>query len=120
MAMKMAKASEADLRMAMDLCAAFDVLGQRFVPCMPEAIEELGDDDEREAFDRDDDAQCGRALRHLLEVAERGSLSRVIWGMVYLLDPDNRFVDPDGSSLRPYSGKLTVAPEGATATLSRG
>lgn len=100
--MKMAKASEADLNMAMDLCGALDVLGQRFVPCMPEAIELLDADSEREPFDCDDDAQCGRALRHLLEIAERGSLSRVIWGMAVLLDPANRIVDPNADTLEHH------------------
>jgi hypothetical protein len=100
--MKMAKASEADLRMAMDLCSALDLLGQRFIPCMPEAIEQLGPDDEREPFDSDDDAQCGRAMRHLLEIAERGSLMRVVWGMAVLLDPANRMVDSDADTLERH------------------
>lgn len=106
--MKMAKASEADLRMAMQLCGAFDLLGQRFLPCMPEAIEELAEDDESERFDRDDDAQCGRALRHLLEIAERGSLMRVIWGMAVLLDPENRMVDPAADTLELHPDHAAV------------
>jgi hypothetical protein len=93
--MKMAKASEADMRMAMELVAAFDLLGQRFYPCMPEAIEKPDDDCESERFDRDDDAQCGRAMRHLLDLTGSASLSRVIYGMAVLLDPANRCVDPN-------------------------
>lgn len=100
--MKMAKASQADLNMAMDLVNALAALGQRFYPCMPEAIERLGEDDERANFDRDDDAQCGRALRHLLEIAERGSLFRVVWSMVVLLDPRNRCVDPDADTIEHH------------------
>lgn len=100
--MKMAKASEVDMQMAMDLCGALDLLGQRFIPCMPEAIGQLGADDERESFDRDDDAQCGRALRHLLDIADRGSLMRVIWGMAVLLDPANKIVDPGADTLEHH------------------
>lgn len=100
--MKMAKATEVDLQMAKNLCTALDLLGQRFVPCMPEAIESLEGDGESERFDCDDDAQCGRALRHLLEVADRGSLSRVIWGMAVLLDPANKIVDPKADTLEHH------------------
>lgn len=110
--MKMAKASEEDLRMAMDLVGALDALGQRFAPCMPEAIERLKGGRDVERFDSDDDAQCGRALRHLLEVAERGSLSRVIYGMAVLLDPANKVVDPVADSLEHHPE--TVAALAAT------
>mgnify|MGYP000899652354 CR=1 FL=1 len=75
MGMKMAKASEADLQMATDLCNALEALGQRWCPTMPEAIAQTGAEFEFEHFDSDNDAQCGRALRHLLEVAERGSMA---------------------------------------------
>ena len=112
--MKMARASEADMRMAMELCSAMDLLGQRFVPCMPEAIEELGADDESEPFDCDDDAQCGRAMRHLLEIAERGSLMRVIWGMAVVLDPSNELLDPDADTLEKHPktvAALAAQPE---------
>lgn len=98
----MAKASEADLNMAMELCGALDLLGQRFLPCMPEAIEQLRDDDERENFDRDDDAQCGRALRHLLDVANRASLMRVVWGCAVMLDPRNKCVDPNADVIEHH------------------
>jgi hypothetical protein len=100
--MKMAKASEADINMAMELCSALDVLGQRWVPCMPEAIEQLQDDDESEPFDRDDDSQCGRAMRHLLALADRASLSRVVFGCAVMLDPVNRCVDPNADVIEHH------------------
>lgn len=123
--MKMAKASEADLNMAMDLSNALDLLGQRFCPCMPEAIELLGPEDESERFDRDNDKQCGRALRHLLEIADRASLSRVIFGMVVLLDPRNEVVDPgaDTLDLHPKHAeaaamlKVLALPEASTMSV---
>lgn len=100
--MKMAKASDADTNMAMELVNALDMLGQRWAPCMPEAIEKLGDDDESERFDRHEDEQCGRAMRHLLELTERASLSRVIWGAVVMLDPCNKLVDPDTDTIEHH------------------
>lgn len=100
--MKMAKASEADLSMAMDLVNALDSLGQRWAPCMPEQIERLTDERESEPFDRDDDAQCGRAMRYLLDLTDRASLGRVIWGMVVLLDPRNKMVDPNAPTLERH------------------
>lgn len=100
--MKMAKASEADMNMAMELVGALDVLGQRWCPCMPESIERLERDDEREQFDRDDDAQCGRAMRYLLDLTDRASLSRVVWGMAVLLDPRNQCVDPNADTIEQH------------------
>lgn len=100
--MKMAKASQADLDMAMDLCNALESLGQRFAPCMPEAIEKLAPEEDSERFDRDDDEQCGRALRHLLEVTGRASLMRVVWGCAVMLDPLNRCVDPDADTIEHH------------------
>jgi len=107
--MKMAKASEADLQMAMELVNALDVLGQRWVPCMPEAIEELGADDESERFDRHDDRQCGRAMRHLLELTDRASLGRVIWGTVVMLDPSNKLVDPNADTIEHHPDRKDSA-----------
>ena len=100
--MKMAKASEADLNMAMELTSALDVLGQRFCPSMPEAIEQLAEDDEREQFDRYDDEQCGRAMRHLLELTDKASLMRVVFGCVVMLDPRNKCVDPAADTIEHH------------------
>lgn len=107
--MKMAKASQADLDMAMELVCAFESLASRWVPAMPDAIEQLEDDQEHEGFDREDDAQCGRALRYLLDLTDRASLSRVVWGMAVVCDPANRLLDPDADTLEAhpdYTGAL--------------
>jgi hypothetical protein len=114
--MRMAKASEADLSMAMEIGGALDALGHRFLPCMPQAIEKLTDDEDSERFDRDDDAQCGRALRYVLDVADRGSLMRVIWGMAVLLDPANKIVDPSSDTLEHHPD--TVAALAAVSAAS--
>lgn len=106
--MKMAKASEADLNMAMDLCNALDALGQRFCPSMPEAIERRDTDDDGERFDRYDDKQCGRALRHLLDLADRASLMRVVFGCVVMLDPRNRLVDPAADTIEHHPDNVAM------------
>lgn len=101
--MKMAKASEADLQMAMDMSNALDLLGQRWLPVMPEACEVLQDpDDEVERFDSHNDVQCGRALRHLLHLMERGSLMRVVWGAAVMLDPRNKCCDPNADTIEHH------------------
>lgn len=92
----MAKASQADMEMAMKLCSALEALDRRF---FPEGAE--GDNDP-EDFDRYDDEHCGMALRHVLDILERGSIGRVIWGMYVLLDPANKVVDPDADTLEPH------------------
>lgn len=109
--MKMAKASEADLNMAMELASAFESLGSRWVPAMPDAIEKLEDDQEHEGFDRNDDAQCGRALRYLLDLTDRASLGRVVWGMVVVCDPRNELLDPEADTVEvhPKFAKLLEA-----------
>ena len=94
--MKMAKASTADMEMALTLCSALEALDRQFFP--PEAA---GDNDP-EDFDLKDDAHCGQVLRHLRQVLQGGSIGRVIWGMYVLLDPANKLLDPKASTLEPH------------------
>jgi len=98
--MKMAKASEADLEMAMELCGAIDALTNNW-PTLPAALES-SDPDDRDTFDRDDDEQCGEVLRYLLSVADRASLMRVVWGCAVMLDPRNKLVDPDADTIERH------------------
>ena len=100
--MKMAKASQADLDMAADLCAAFSTLTDRWCPAMPEAIATPREGMDLEHFDADNDAQCARALQHLLAISERGSLFRVVMGMSVLLDPRNHCIDPAADTLEHH------------------
>jgi hypothetical protein len=94
--MKMAKASQADMEMALTLCSALEAVERRFFP------EGTAGDDDPEAFDLHDDAHCGRVLRHLDRVLNGGSIGRVIWGMYVLLDPSNKLVHPAASTLEPH------------------
>lgn len=108
--MKMAKASQADLDMAMELVSAFENLGSRWVPAMPMEIEQVSDEQEHEGFDRDDDTQCGRALRYLLDLTDRASLGRVVWGMAVVCDKDNQLLDPDADTIEVHPGLVPAVP----------
>ena len=99
--MKMAKASEADLDMAMELCSAIDALTGSW-PTLPTGLCKPADDEPDETFDCDDDRQCGTVLRHLLAIAERASLLRVVWGAAVMLDPRNQCVDPDADTIEHH------------------
>jgi len=94
--MKMAKASTADMEMALKLCSALEAMDRRFFPDGAEG------ENDPEDFDCDDDAHCGQALRHVLDILQGGSIGRVIWGMYVMLDPDNKVVDPDASTLEDH------------------
>ncbi len=106
MSMKMAKAGEDDLRMAMDLSNALEGLSHRHYPTMPQPVAKIADDEGGECFDRDDAEQCVRALRHLLDLAERASLMRVVWGCAVMLDPANKCVDPDADTIEHHPDAL--------------
>ena len=98
----MAKASEADLDMAMELCGAIDALTGHW-PTLPAALCSPGDDGApADQFDCDDDRQCGTVLRHLLAIAERASLMRVVWGCAVMLDPRNQCVDPSADTIEHH------------------
>lgn len=101
--MKMAKASKADMDMALTLCSALEAVDRRFFP----AGSETGIDGID--LDLDDDQHCGLVLRQLAEILKGGSIGRVIWGMYVLLDPNNNLVDPNADTLEPHPD--TVANE---------
>ena len=94
--MKMAKASKADMDMALKLCSALEAVDRRF---FPEGSEGSNDPED---LDLNDDEHCGQVLRHLHDVLQGGSIGRVIWGMYMLLDPANKLVDPNASTLEAH------------------
>lgn len=96
--MKIAKANEDDIENAMQLCAVMDAITQVWGPTVPEKIAEH----EGEIFYQDDDEQCGRVLRHLIELVKRASLGRVVYGCAVMLDPRNKLVDPDSDSIEHH------------------
>jgi hypothetical protein len=98
-AMKMAKANNADLDAALELVGAMDAITGRWGALMPEAIAKPEGISENEYFDPDNAEQCIRLVAYLRELANRGSLMRVVFGMVVVLDPRNEVVDPDADTL---------------------
>ena len=99
--MKVAKASEADLDVAIQLSGALDGLTRRWAASVPEAIQKC-EEGETEFFDRDDSEQCQRVLVHLLDLADRASLSRVVFGCAVMLDPRNKCVDPNADTIEHH------------------
>ena len=86
--MKMAKASEADLKMALDLAQMLEGFERGYFPSPEDA-------EEPETFERYMAAHCERAMELILDKLCDGSLFRVVFGMLVLLDPRNEIVDPD-------------------------
>lgn len=84
--MKMARASQVDIDVAMELDAALEAL-TGYSPVVPEKIEKPGFEDSGERFDRDDSEQCVRVLGYILDLANQASLMRVVWGCAVMLDP---------------------------------
>lgn len=101
-AMTMSKASEEDLCMAIDLAGALDALTDTWCARMPDEVARLEGDDSIEPFDRYDDEQCGRVLRHLLYTANRGSLFRVVFGMAVVLNPSNSCVNHEADTIERH------------------
>lgn len=117
--MKMAKASQNDLDLAIKITSALEAIERGL---MPNAICE--DDEDAEWFDIDDHRDCKRVLEHLLDESEKGSLARVTWGMFILLDPENKLLDPnvDHLALHPDlsdAGQMRKERDEAVAKLDR-
>ena len=104
--MKMAKASEADLEMALELCRALEDIAGRWGGTMPQKIGRPEGDSDDEFFDPDDEAQCKRVVTYLRELVSSASLIREVWGMLVLLDPANKIVDPDSDVLEHHPAML--------------
>lgn len=99
--MKMTKASEADLNMAMELCGALDEL-TGWGASVPKAVEKVDGDDDGETFYRDNREQCERVLGYLIDLANKASLMRVVWGCAVMLDPRNKLVDPNSDTIEHH------------------
>lgn len=95
--MKMAKASEADLDMAMKIANFLDAIDRETMP------DELSDDKERiEWLDASDSEQMGRLLVGLKNQLRTGSIFRVIMGMAVVCDPRNECIDPDANTIEHH------------------
>lgn len=105
MPMKMARASEQDLEVAQQTASFIESLQKEWVP---EAM-----DSDNDVFDIEDPEQCQQVLRKLLEINDRGSLFRVTFGMLVLLDPANKLIDPDADTLEPHPDVTRLQAENA-------
>lgn len=95
--MKMAKASEADLNMAMELCGFLGDIDRRYVP---ERCSEGGEG--IEFLDTDDGEQCSRIVEALHDILQKGSINRVVWGMAVVCDPANECIDPAADTIEHH------------------
>lgn len=100
--MKMAKASEADMNMAIELTNALEALAGNWGAYMPEKVSRTTAESDTERFDIDSHEDCRRVLEYLIGLARSASLFRVVFGMMVLLDPDNKIVDPDADTLQHH------------------
>ena len=94
--MKMAKLSEADLEMAMELSQFVEKLVDGY--CPKQALEEP-DSEDIEWLDFDDHKQLQRVIDALTQIAKKGSIFRVTFGMAVLCDKRNELLDPDADTL---------------------
>ncbi|GEM_PF-3474042 len=111
MPMKMARASEQDLEVAQQTASFIESLQKEWVP------EAMGSDGD--FFDIEDAEQCQEVLRKLLEINGCGSIFRVTFGMLVLLDPANKLLDPDAETLEchPDINALKANAEAAAKKL---
>lgn len=98
--MKMAKASEADLEMAMELSQFVENLVDGYVP--KQASEDPEEGEDIEWLDFDDREQLQRVIEALTRIAKKGSIFRVTFGMAVVCDPRNELLDPDADTLEVH------------------
>lgn len=97
--MKMAKSTDADLEMAMELANVLDDIERGYFPA------KLSDDPDSEGIewlDTDDTEQYARLVEGLRTLLDKGSISRVIWGMAVVCDPSNECIDPDARTIEHH------------------
>ena len=97
--MKMAKASEADLNMAMDLA---NVLGDIERGYFPAKFSEDPESEISERIDTDNRDQYDRLFDGLQLLLNTGSIFRVIFGMAVICDPANECIDPDADTIEHH------------------
>lgn len=95
--MKMAKASEADLTMAMELANYLDSIERGYMPDKLSA-----DDEASEWIETSGNNQYERLMEGLTRLLNQGSIMRVIFGMAVVCDPKNRCLDPNADTLEEH------------------
>lgn len=97
--MKMAKASEADINMAMDIANVLDDIDAGY---FPSKLSSDQDSEGIEWIDTDDREQYKLLIDGLRDLLNRGSISRVIWGMAVVCDPSNECIDPGADTIEHH------------------
>lgn len=99
--MKMAKASQADLDMALDVANVLDDIECGFFPTKLQSDEDA-ESEQIEWIDTDDRQQYERLIYGLKRLLNKGSIMRVIWGMAAVCDPSNECIDPDAHTIEHH------------------
>lgn len=109
--MKMARASEHDLDVALKTSSLIESLELGYMP--------NSDDDDAAPFDIDDLDQCQGVVKRLLDINKGGSIFRVTYGMSVVLAPANRLLDPNADTLEchPDINALKANAEAAAKKL---
>jgi len=95
--MKMAKASDADINMAMTLANYCDAISRGHMP------DDLTADAESiEWLDSKDRDQYWRLIDGLKSLLNQGSIFRVVCGMAVLCDPANECIDPNSDTIEHH------------------
>lgn len=92
--MKMAKPSDEDIRLAMDIARIVEDLEQRYRPLLV-----FGEDDQELWLDTESIDELQAVIEKIREIAARGSIYRVVLGMAVAIDPKNAVFDPDADTL---------------------
>jgi len=99
--MKMAKASAADLDMAMDIANVLDDIERGFFPTKLQSDEDA-ESEQVEWIETAGHQQYDRLIFGLQKLLNKGSISRVIWGMAVVCDPSNECIDPDSDTIEHH------------------
>jgi len=115
----MAKASEADLQMAMDVANVLDDIERGHFPTNLQSDEDA-ESEQVEWIDTADRQQYERLIFGLQKLLNKGSISRVIWGMAVVCDPSNECIDPGADTIEhhPKRQQLEKQVEGLINKLS--
>jgi hypothetical protein len=109
--MKIARASEQDLDVALKTSSLIESLELGYMP--------NSSDDDAAPFDIDDLDQCQAVVQRLLDINKGGSIFRVTFGMSVVLAPANKLLDPNADTLEchPDISALKANAEAAAKKL---
>lgn len=113
--MKMAKASNDDINLSMEVAQIVEDLEKGYRP-----YRVFGEDDGGLLLDMDSIDDLRAVVEKLGEIARRGSMFRVVFGMATALDPRNEVFDPAEDTLALHPKFKALAMEAARYRLLRG